>query len=262
MKTLFKLSLVGILSWSSISFAGDPDPKAVVAPEAPYEGGRGLITLQGPTGLFINPTSGTMPAGAATVQYCLFSPNVDSNVIGNGLLIAYGITDWLEFAVLTSYVNISDADDLAAAGPQVRARLIKNEGFIPQISVGYYGRYGDSALVNSNIYAAAYNRIPLAEDGVVKSLGLHYGIRNSWADSGDNSDLRGYGGVEIQLPLRVYLVGEISTENQNTDAPLPYSYGAQWRLGAINISVAMIRDGDLATDDAGFYFGIGSQFSF
>lgn len=261
MKTIRNFCLLGALTWSSAIFAGDA--KTVIPEPAPYEGGRGLITLQGPTGLFINPTSGTMPEGAFTAQYCLYSPFVDSNVIGNGLLLAYGVTDWLEVAVLTSYIARSGADDLAAAGPQVRARLMKNEGLIPQISVGYYGRYGDSAIVNTNIYAAAYNRIPIAEDGVVKSLGLHYGIRNSWADSGDNSDLRGYLGVEVQLPLRFYVVGEISTENDNNDnAEIPYSYGVQWRLGKINISAAMIRDADIAVDDPGFYFGIGSQMSF
>src|SRR5688572_26767682 len=39
--------------------------------EEGYEGGRGLITLEGISGMFLNPTSGTLPARSLTAQYCV-----------------------------------------------------------------------------------------------------------------------------------------------------------------------------------------------
>lgn len=244
----------------SPAVAGDPvDPiQQTTQFTEVYEGGRGLITLQGPTGMFQNPTSGTMPQGAFTAQYCFFSPFVDTSVLGHGFLAAYGVTDWLEVAALTTYIDAGD--NLAAAGPQVRARLMKNEGFLPQVSVGYYGSFGDAALEKNTVYIAGYNRIPLAEDGLLKSLGVHYGLRNSWIRN-SSDDLRGYGGIELQLPLRVYVVGEMATKDDDFGGEIPFSYGLQWRSGGINISVAMVQPGDL-TDGPGFWFGIGSQLSF
>jgi len=72
----WRLALAGIACLPLIpaAFAGqETAEKEVVAP-APYEAGRGLITLEGPSGMFINPTSATLPKGAYTAQYCLFFP--------------------------------------------------------------------------------------------------------------------------------------------------------------------------------------------
>lgn len=259
MKTVRYICLITALSWTSLTLAGDPKDIVIEPEPVPdiYEGGRGLITLQGPTGMFINPTSGTMEAGHFTAQYCMFSPFVDTSVVGHGWLAAYAVTDWFELAALASYVD--NSVDPAAAGPQARIRLLQNEGLIPQVSLGYYGRYGDAALQNTNIYAAAYNRVPIDEAGIVKAIGLHYGIRNSWAEATSGSELVGYGGAELQLPLRMYLVGEISTDD--TGDKIPFSYGVQWRAGLINLSVAMVQPGGIP-GGPGFYVGIGSQFSF
>src|SRR5215204_4899285 len=65
--------------------------KNPVAPEAPYEAGRGLLTLEGPTGMFINPTSATLPQGAYTAQYCTLFPNTDDEIVGHGWMASYGI---------------------------------------------------------------------------------------------------------------------------------------------------------------------------
>src|SRR5687768_12635254 len=62
--------------------------KEIVEPSAPvepaYEAGRGLLTLQGPSGMFINPTSATLPQGKFTLQYCNFYPENQTEVVAHG----------------------------------------------------------------------------------------------------------------------------------------------------------------------------------
>jgi len=228
--------------------------------EALYEGGRGLITLEGPTGMFLNPTSGTLPGGAFTLQYCFLLPTNDfSEVMGNGLLLAYGITDFLEVGVMANYIAIDGASDPASVGPQVRIRLLKDTTYLPEFSIGYYGRFGDDPLDQHGIYAAAFKRLPIGdESGVVKSLGFHAGVRQVWDTPEDDDTFRVYGGMEVQLPLRLYLVGEVSSKDNVPKTP--YAYGVQWRFGGINVSIAGMQDGTFKND--AFWFGIGTALSF
>ena len=66
-KTSAVLSMCLALTASStlVRAGQEIDDKAgkemTTAAEPQYEGGRGLLTLQGPSGMFINPTSGTLP---------------------------------------------------------------------------------------------------------------------------------------------------------------------------------------------------------
>jgi hypothetical protein len=256
------LALVASPAFAQDDTFSAPGKEAIapVAPEAPidlYEGGRGLITLEGPAGLFINPTSGTLPAGAATLQYCFFLPTNNFNLVGHGLLAAYGVTDWLEIGGIGNYID-NDADP-AAGGPMVRIRLLKDEGMLPEFSVGYYGRYGTQSIRKSGMFAAAFKRFPIGdESGVLRSVGAHIGVREVWEGPNNDDTFRAWLGAEAQLPLRIYMVGEVSTD-QNA-AKTPYSYGLQWRMGGINISVAGIQNG--GTKNNAFYFGVGSQLQF
>ena len=237
------------------------DKKSVV-PDAPYEAGRGLITLEGPSGMFINPTSATLPQGAYTAQYCLFFPNQDTDIVGHGLMMSYGIKDWLEVGLNGNLVDLNAGVDreLAVGGPLVRVRLLKDESWWPQLSVGAYAKWGSHPLNQIAAFAAAYKRLPISETGPLRSIGLHAGIRETWFDSESIQDdsFIGYWGVEVQLPYRVYLVGELSTkgETRNGNRPKsnPYAWGAQWRLGGVNLSVAAIdQDG---TGRVGVYSGV------
>ncbi len=92
----------------------------------------------------------------------------------------------------------------------------------------------------------------------LEAFGIHGGVRNVWDTPEDDDTFRAYGGLEVQLPLRLYVVGEVRTDDNA--ATTPYAYGIQWRLGGINISVAGVQNGNFA-DDA-FYFGIGSAMQF
>lgn len=233
-------------------------------PVADYEGGRGLLTIQGPSGLFINPTSGTLPAHAFTAQYCFLLPNNSTSpFMAHGAMMAYGVTDWLELGAVLTVVDIANprALDPFGAGPLIRVRLLKDDGLIPQLSIGGYSRFGD--IETYNVFLALYKRVEINRDGFLRSVGFHAGMRETWiGKGGDVSDAPvGYFGMEFQLPARFYVVGEVSTHDLDSGGnKTPYAFGVQWRAGGINVSAAFTNPGALR--DPSFYFGIGSQLKF
>lgn len=227
------------------------DSKKNVVPESQYEAGRGLLTLQGPSGMFINPTSATLPKGAFTAQYCLFFPKDSTAIVGHGWMASYGITDWLELGAISNLVDLNRPVDkeLGVGGPMIRIRLLKDEQWWPQLSVGAYAKFGTHALNQYTAFAAAYKRVPIDESGVLKSIGFHAGVRGSWFDKEavKSNSVNPYFGTEFQLPYRIYLVGEIGTKGNTQgkrDERFPYAFGAQWRLAGVNLSVAGIQPGD------------------
>jgi hypothetical protein len=236
--------------------------KTTVVPEPPpYEAGRGLITLQGPSGMFINPTSATLPKGAYTVQYCIFFPKDSGAIVGHGMLASYGITDWLELGGIANLVDLNEPvnEEFIVGGPMIRIRLLRDQEWWPQLSIGAYSKWGTNFLNQVTVFAAAYKRIPIDEDGFFKSIGFHAGVRESWFDDDQVKDdsFNAYWGAELQLPYRVYLVGELGTKGNTPggrDKRNPYAFGVQWRLGGINLSVAGIQAG--TQNSIGIYSGV------
>ena len=227
--------------------------------EENYEGGKGLLTLEGPSGMFLNPTSATMPEGFGTLQYCVFFPENKTDVVGHGMMGSYGLSDALEVGAAGNYVDLRKAgDELTGAGPFVRCRLLKDvAGGQPQLSVGAYSRFGDDALHKIGLFSAAYKRLPIDENGPLKAVGFHAGVKHLWLDSDlpEDTTLAGYGGAELQLPLRCYLVGEVTSKDDDFNTHTPYAYGLQWRAAGIAMSFAGIQDG--SREDASFFYGIG-----
>lgn len=262
--TLLKIGALALAALSLQVQAGEVAVSAkapVMVPEEAYVGGRGLLTIQGPSGLFINPTSGTMPAGAFTAQYCFFLPNNESSpVMGHGALASYGVTDWLEVGGVFSAIDIDNSSDIFSGGPLVRARLMKQDDVMPEISVGGYAFFGDAERYSA--FLALFKSVEISKDGPVRSIGFHAGLRETWIeDPDDQSDAPvGYFGLEIELPLRLYLVGEVSTDDKDNGGNTPYAFGIQWRAGGINISTAFADPGFV--DEPSFFFGIGTQLSF
>jgi len=228
--------------------------------EEGYEAGRGLISLEGPSGLFINPTSATLPEDAGTAQYCVFFPNNKTDTVGHGLIGAFGLADNFEVGAQATILDLPQGKERFAAGPFARYRLLKNDGYTPQASIGAYSRVGDRVLNKGAIFGALYWRAALSEDGLVRSVGLHSGMRQVWFDNDAalNDEFAWYNGLEVQLPLRVYAVGEVST--RDNQAHTPFAYGLQWRAAGIAMSAAGIQNGN--TSDVSFYYGIGYSTAF
>ncbi len=95
----------------------------------PVPGGRGLITDEGITGMFLNPTSGTLNKGQLDVEFCA---GIYGGDIGFAfqLMVAYGVLDWLEVGVtgilFDSVDSLGDTvrETVGAIGPFVRVRVL------------------------------------------------------------------------------------------------------------------------------------------
>ena len=176
--------------------------------------------------------------------------------MAHGTMFAYGVTDWLEIGALTLFLADSPAGGTDfAAGPLARVRLLKQDGLIPQVSIGGYSHFGAKSIRDAGAFAALTERFEVHDNPVLKSVAVHAGVRQNWTDSSDS--FRGYFGLEFQLPARIYLIGEVATQAHG-ESSVPYAAGLQWRAGGINVSAAVLEPGD--GGKVGFWFGIGTAF--
>ena len=252
-----------------------------------YVGGRGLITIQGMAGMFLNPTSGTLGQGQFTVQWCtlvndelLLPSGADTgvDVWGNGVMGAYGVTDWLEvggFGLMvvadpSPFKTSGDKETLSVGGPFVRVRLIQDQDWMPEVSVGGIHLDGDASsdvLSRQEIFVAISKHFPIDEDGFFRGCRLHGGVRQIWRH--DRPDGLGipangtvpYVGIEIELPWDIYFVSEISTKDDVLGARTPFAFGIQWKPNqVVGISIAGMQPGD--AQRISFYAGVGLNWEF
>lgn len=229
-----------------------------------YVGGRGLITLEGVSGMFLNPTSGTLGKGQFVAQYCagVLRQGGDDE-IQHTAMFAYGVTDWLEVGGFFRVSELNnDHQDLGAGGPLVRVRLLKEDGWIPEVSVGGMSRNGADALTKHTIFVAASKRCVIDEDGIVKSFRTHLGFRQIWQDS-DVNEANGsivYAGIDVEFPFDLYIVSEVSNKDDVFNHT-PYSIGLQWRpTTAVGLSIAGVQSG--GEDHISLFAGIGITLEF
>ena len=247
---------------TAADFWGDLDNEAGTVDSA-YVGGRGIITVEGPTGLFINPTSGTAPKGQMTVQACtvVFENPDGSTLAAYGGVASYAIYDWLEVgAVLFEVAN--DGNN-PALGPMIRARFVKETKMIPEVSVGYYS-YEDTSPAFGEwkrvLFAAVSKAWKIRDNdkGWFETVRAHGGVRVNWRDVGESSDAVGYLGADVSLPKQLYLVAEVSTEDNNFPHT-PYAFGLQLRHPeGYGFTLAAVQPG--FSSGAGVYTGIGINF--
>ena len=225
---------------------------------------RGLITLEGPSGMFINPTSATLPQNAIILNYCVLFFNTDTDVVGHGILLSYGVRDWLEIGFVGNLLDInspgppSTEDTFVVGGPMARIRLLRDREWWPELSVGGYVKWGSPAFDNANAFVAISKTIPIDEKGFLKTVTFQGGFREAWFDDSaavSNAN-RVYGGLEVQLPWRLFLVGEITQRAGVAQKPreIPYAAGIQWRGRNFGCSLAALQDGTQSRP--GIYFGV------
>jgi hypothetical protein len=278
--------LFGLGLYYSVSFAQTTEsksPQFFANNDTGYIGGRGLITASGPTGMFLNPTSGTLARGnisaqafGSTIKPLSDLPTGGQDQFGyyNGLL-GYGITDWFEVGGLIQVVdrsNNADQQTVAAGGGYARMRVLKDQGIFPEISVGGMFFEGNEMLDRRTLFTALSKRVDISDTGVVRGFRLHLGGRYYWqkdaselgfktwkalAQRGDNAAV-GYLGAEVELPKHLFLIGEIQSR-ESGDQQQPFSFGLQFRHPeGFGLSLALLRPGLQEAMTA--YIGIGINF--
>jgi hypothetical protein len=282
MRNIFSLSklfvatmLVGVLGAAS-GFAGsEPIPESKDANLEPVvevptaRESRGLITLEGPSGMFINPTSATLPQNEFILNYCVLFFDTATSVVGHGILLSYGVRDWLEIGFVGNLLDVNSPgppsgdereDTFVVGGPMARIRLLRDRQWWPELSVGGYVKWGSPAFNSANAFVAISKTIPIDEKGFLKTVTFQGGFREAWLDepptpvSNDRVN-RVYGGLEVQLPWRLFLIGEVTQRNDQVDLrQIPYAVGIQWRGDYFGCSLAALQDG--SSSRPGIYFGV------
>jgi hypothetical protein len=262
----------GAVLWAALngatSFAGSTltydtkdSPIVEIPTSAPVvRESRGLVTLEGPSGMFLNPTSTTLPQGVFAIGYCSVLTNQDTDILGNHMFISYGVRDWLELGVVASMIHFSMNDELPEgdygyAGPMARVRLRRDVGMWPEVSLGGYAKFGTDAFDSKNVFIAASKTVPIDEKGFLKTITFQGGFRESWLEAPDRNTNRFYGGIEVQLPYNLYAVGEVTQFASRKDQFTPWAAGLQWRGKKFGLSAAIVQSGD--DKPPSIYLGIG-----
>jgi len=268
------IAILLVLGLTSIATAQEATPKGsmdIVAQaattalggrpgqEAPYVGGRGLITEELATGMFINPTSGTLPQYQGTVQYCaLIFKVADNTVVGHGAIATFGVTDWLEVGGGGLLADLpGPADDPVVGGPQVRLRLLKDERWLPEMSVGGVFLFGDKELEKNTVYIAASKGVKVSDTGFVRSARGHIGFRQAWVEVGEDGSF-GFVGGEIELSNHLFTVAEVSNKAGGA-TKVPWAAGIQVRHpGGFGFTLAAVQTP--LSDKVAVYVGVGINF--
>ena len=247
---------------STLTYDSKDSPIVEIPTSAPVvRESRGLVTLEGPSGMFLNPTSATLPQGVFAVGYCSVLTNQDTDILGNHSFISYGVRDWLEIGVVASMIHFSMKDELPEgdygyAGPMARVRLHRDVGGWPEVSLGGYAKFGTDKFDSKNVFIAASKTVPIDEKGFLKTITFQGGFRESWLDVPDTNTHRFYGGIEVQLPCNLYAVAEVTQFASRKDEFMPWGAGLQWRGKKFGLSAAIVQSGD--DKPPSIYLGIGS----
>ena len=258
------IALAALLGGAGIAAAEPVENNFLGSGEAPpgYLGGLGLITSLGPTGLFQNPTSGIIPKQAFSVQSCMaFKENNGDHFISNGLLLTYGVTDWLEvsgFGLLASQLDLGpgNGNSLELGQVNVRARLTRDLGGMPEISIGGIVGFGDDPLVSHSLFLAASKGFALSDGPAMRSIRFHGGIRQTWPDLGDDITTAFFG-LELEVLRDLYLIGEVNTRDDSF-TETPWSVGLQYKSSSFGMSLAVFQAPN-ETEET-IYVGIGVSY--
>lgn len=254
-----------IAFFAATQMAAAQDPAAFADPGVTppgYTGGLGLITTLGPTGLFQNATSGIAPKHAFSVESCMaFKENNSDHFQSNGVLLTYGVTDWLEiggFGLFAYGLNPAAAgdSDLQMGQAHARVRLTRDEGAMPEITVGGIAGFGDDPLVAHSLFVSASKGFELSEGDVMRSIRLHGGVRQTWPEAG--SDITtAFAGVELEVVRNLFVIGEINTSDESYQRT-QWSAGLQYRSSSFGMSFAVLQDPFESNET--IYVGIGVSY--
>jgi hypothetical protein len=123
-------------------------------------------------------------------------------------------------------------------------------------------KWGSPAFNNANAFVAISKTIPIDEKGFLKTVTFQGGFREAWLDepAAVSNVNRVYGGLEVQLPWRLFLIGEVTQRDDQLPVPpdllreIPWAAGIQWRGHNFGCSLAALQNG--GESRPGIYFGV------
>jgi len=254
------ISVLVCLTWMAGVAAASTGDDAQM--ELSQSSGHGNITLEGPTGMFLNPTSGIARSKELIVQYCAAILEAgNDNIIGHNAIVSYGFMDRFELGMVGQILDLDNAGDdttRSGGGPYARLKILREERLLPEFTVGGILILGDDAVEKDTIFFAASKGLGLRRKGLPFDFRMHAGVRKWRVQVGEDSEVAFFGG-EIALPKNIYIVSEVSTEPDGA-TKTPYSIGMQFRHPeGYGFSLAAIQPG--TQDELGIFIGIGVNFN-
>jgi hypothetical protein len=259
--TALIVALIASASLAGSDVLSDSKEGPIVEVPVAARESRGMITLEGPSGMFLNPTSATLAQGTFGFGYCLVLTNQDTDILGHAMYFSYGVRDWLELGFVANMFNFRTSGgevpegSYGTGGPMARIRLVRDREWWPEISLGAYSKMGTDNFDSSNVYLAVSKTVPIDEKGCLKTVTFQGGFRESWLQAPDRNTNRFYGGVEVQLPHNFYLIGEVTQFAKRKDEFTPWAAGVQWRGKRFGLTAAIVQSGD--DNPPSIYLGVG-----
>jgi hypothetical protein len=225
----------------------------------------GLITKEGPTGMFLNPLAEVSPPKTINAQTCWLRQELPAGVAHwNIFMLAHTLPTATELGLLGNLNSPEGGSVEGAVGGFLRQLVVPEAQWLsitPALAVGATAFHTDISTEGFNTRATAFAALSktLTPPEFRVPVRAHLGGRFvNFADPTDSSDVTGYIGLEVGVLRNLRLIGEVNTQTK-VDTTTPFAVGLQFSLAKLGISVAAINTG--RADTPGLFFGIGFPFA-
>jgi len=254
MKTRFFTPVFALLAALGL-IAGIPAPAA-----------GGLITTEGPTGMFLNPMAEVTPQKTLNIQACwLFQNEPEGSFFAQLIMVAHTLPTKTELGFL---FDLSDfAGEGSGTGVQTSyggfiRQLVLSEGqfhpIVPAFAIGSTVLASDGSTKTTGFFALKKTLTRRESKVPIRAhLGLRY-IYSALEGAANKDDVTGYVGLEFSVLKNLSLIGEVNTKTV-FNTKIPFAAGLQYYIGKFGISLATMQFG--TAKGPGLYFGIGYPFT-
>jgi len=208
---------------------------------------KAAVTLDGQTGLFINPTAEVVRQGNGEIQGNYQHTSIPDDSLKNyGIGGAYGVADKLELSA--NYAHLSAYDESAnqwRVGAKYQLFNQRDKGFALAVGGNYSNISGSLAddffgdnFKHENLYVAATKGFGYSESRapIQATLGLRWDHYSAAGESDSKASV--YAGAEVPLSSdgQFSLVGEVGSKMED-GLETPYAIGLRYHPKSSQFSV-------------------------
>jgi len=236
-----------------------------LAVSLPIHAFPGLITKEGPTGMFLNPTAEVSPPHTINAQTCWLHQNQMEGVSDwNIVMVAHTLPTATELGLLVRLVTPQGNSTESAVGGFLRQLVWPEARWLPitpAFAVGATVFHNEISTPGLNVRGTAFAALSktLTPPGFLVPVRAHLGGRFvNFSNPTDANDVTGYLGIEANVMTNLRLIGEVNIQTK-VDTRTPFAVGLQFSLAKLGISASAINTG--RSNTPGLFFGIGFPFA-